>query len=775
MSIKAPPPADEQPNPYLPAGPKPPVFEDFQGINTQTTRAGVSDKQMAWCDGFFPIEPRNLRTLYGIGSALYTAPSLLTIVAYFFYNIGPIAYCAVLQSDGSVINVNVATKAFSTLLLAGTISSPLITNVGFCQYGQQYLIIVVNQTNGYFVWDGMLLYQAGTLGPVATLTNTGSSYKTVPVVQATGGSGSGATFVATIANGEVINVVVTNPGSGYLPGQIVTLKFQGGNSGGSGGSLTANLASTGSGSGATFANPLYVPLGGPAVGFTQLPSGYWTISSVNITNGGSGYSQFTILQVTQTNGNVIQPAVLEPVISGGVIVGVTIVNGGTYVALVNQHPFPLAVSISAADAGAFVVASVTINNGGSGYSPSAIAVCTGGGAPVSQATLQLVLTGGVITGVTIASPGLYGSNTAPTVTVSDAVVNATGTVELMPFGVQGTAVETYAGHAWVVDGPNVVATAPGSVTDFAVSDGGVDFTSNNSNLKVGYTRLLSTNGLLYLIGDSAVDYISGVTTTGTGPVTTTYTYQNVDPEVGSPYPASILTFGNAFLYANSVGVHLCAGGTVTKVSDDLDGSGIPNGLWNSVANFGGNQISSAKANIFGKRVWMALATVLDPISGSQVNKLFMWNGQYWWASAQDVGLTYIAASELNSVLTAYGTDGTHIYPLFQQPSTAFTKTVQSRLWDAPGGYMHVKSATRLFGISQYYSASNPTITVSVDNENGSMASPYSITPSGIGYFVWPPEAVGQTGVLTGLTIKTGAADMSLVSVALADEIVQYRG
>jgi hypothetical protein len=42
-------------------------------------------------------------------------------------------------------------------------------------------------------------------------------------VAASGGSGSGATFVATIANGIVTNVVVTNPGSGYLPARRWTL------------------------------------------------------------------------------------------------------------------------------------------------------------------------------------------------------------------------------------------------------------------------------------------------------------------------------------------------------------------------------------------------------------------------------------------------------------------------------------------------------------------------------------------------------------------------
>jgi hypothetical protein len=760
--FKTPAPAQEQANPYLSEGPKPLTFEDFQGIDTTATRAGVSDKRMAWCDGFFPLAPRNLRTLYGVGSALYTASGVLTISLFAFYNIGATAYCVVFLSDGSIVQVKVSDSTTTQIAPAGTIGNPTITSVGVTQYGQQYLIIVTNQPDGYFIWDGMFFYQSGSVGPAVTLTNTGSAYKTVPLVTATGGSGHGATFVATIANGEVVNVIVTAPGSGYLPGQTVTLVFTGGNSGGSGGSLTAHLSATGGGSGATF-----------TVNFSFFPgSASWSVTSVTVNNGGSGYSQFTTLNLTITSSSTstIQSAVLEPVISSGIITGVSIINSGEY----RKQSGAVTGSLSATDSGTFTVTSVTINNGGSGYSASAQATCTGGGSPVTQAVLQLVLTGGIITGVTVAAGGLYGSNTPPTVTVTDPVTNAAGTVDLMPFGIQGTTVETYQGHVWVANAAVVNATAPGSVTDFATSDGGVSFESSNSNLKIGYTRLLSTNGFLYLIGDSAVDYISGVTTLGTPP-TTTYTYQNVDPEIGTPYPASVLTFGNAFLYANSVGVHICVGATVQKVSDDLDGAGIQNGLWNSVANFGGNQISSAKANIFNKRVWMTLVTVLDPISAAQVNKLFMWNGKYWWAAMQDVTLTYIATSEINSVLTAYGTDGTHIYPLFQSPSTGLTKTAQSRLWDGPGGITHVKASTRLFGLTNYYSSSSPTVTVSVDNESGSMTSPYSLTPAGTGNFIWPPEAVGQQGVLTGLTIKTNAADMSLVSVTLLEELVQYRG
>ena len=47
--------APEQ-TPYLPKGPPDPLlFEVFDGINTQTSRPGVDDKQAFWMDGWMPI------------------------------------------------------------------------------------------------------------------------------------------------------------------------------------------------------------------------------------------------------------------------------------------------------------------------------------------------------------------------------------------------------------------------------------------------------------------------------------------------------------------------------------------------------------------------------------------------------------------------------------------------------------------------------------------------------------------------------------------------
>jgi hypothetical protein len=767
VTLQSPPKAEEpQTNPFAPPLPEPQIMEQFAGVNTSTTRAGVPDAMCSWIDGFMPIAPRNLRTLPGVGPQLVGAFSGgRTIVFFGFYNLGATPYALYFLSDGSVQSVNTSGTPITTQILPpATIATPSITGVGFAQWGQQYLLIVANQTNGYWIWDGTNLYEAGSLSPIVTLTNPGSGYQTIPSVTASGGSGMGAVFAAQIANGVVTGVSLLNPGTGYLAGQTVSLVFVGGNAAGSGASLTAVMShATGS-------------MGSIGIVFTQdLPASLWFISSASVINAGSGYSPFAVANVSGgTPTTPPNPAQIAITVANGTISGVDIVFNGLY-----KSATPPTVSVT--DVGDYYVSGVSIVARGAGYSPTASITSVGGGATiVQQAAFSPLLTNGSISSVLITNAGLYGSNVAPTLAVVDTLVNAAGTVTLAPFGISGTTIETYQGRAWIANGPTIYFAAPGSFTDFATSDGGGNFTSGDNFLRVKYVRLVNTNGFLYLIADSSMNYISGVTTSGVPP-TTTFTNQNADPEIGTPYPASVLCRGRDIVLANSVGVHISRGAALDKVSEALDG------VWDSVPSFGSlTQLSAAKATVFSKRIWMVLAQIVDPVAGTTQNKLLVWNGKEWYATVQDFGpLTFIATQEINSVLTAWGTDGTVIKPLFQTPSISFQKTVQSRYWDAPGGYQFSKASSRFWSVWDYNVTGSLNMVVSIDavgikGTDGTTftgSATYTIpSPSGTGYFVTPPEAVGQQGVLTGMTIQTNEADVSLVSAMLQnDPRISYRG
>ena len=151
MAINSQPPATPKDNPYLPPIPPPLVFEGFDGIDTATTRPGVADTKMWWCDGFMPLEARKLRTMYGLSSSVFTAAGGLTIVCYAFANIGSTPLCIIFMSNGSIYQLNTSTLSSSLIAAAGTITNPSQFNIGMSQYGNQYIIIVAKQTNGYFV------------------------------------------------------------------------------------------------------------------------------------------------------------------------------------------------------------------------------------------------------------------------------------------------------------------------------------------------------------------------------------------------------------------------------------------------------------------------------------------------------------------------------------------------------------------------------------------------------------------------------------------------
>lgn len=773
--------------------PAPLLFEKFGGVNTATTRPGVPDEMAYWLDGFMPLAERNLRTLYGKGPAIYT-PNGRTIVCFYFYNLGSTPYLVAFLSNGSVVQVNTLTGAV-TGLAPQLITNPSITNLGISQWGSQYLLIVANQTNGYWVWDGTALYGAGTLAPGVTLTNVGSGYFQPPQVSVSGGHGTGTNLVATVANGVVTGVTIISPGVGYLASDTPTLVFSGGNTSGSGASLSAYMGTAPGGSGATFTLTW------------NLVSGFFYQPVITLTGGGVNYSPPPILYGTWSAnpagtfwlsssppsfafGEAAGAITSISLIAGSSNPNVYFNNGGT-----GQFP-----TLSIVDPGYNFVGAVGINNGGANYGPSA-AITASGGAAFQTATFTPVLSSGVIVGVNIISAGIYQSGTPPTLTVTDTAVTAAGTVTLMPFGIQGTAVETYQGHVWVFNGSTFNFTAPGSVSNFATSAGGGSQQSNNSYLKVGYKQAVATNGFMFLIADTSMDYISGVQTAVGPPPTTSYTDNNSDPEQGTPYPASVTTLGTDIVLANSTGIFVSSGGAFQKKSTPLDGvfNTVPTTNFNSNP-FNGFQISSAKATIFGKRVWMCLVPIMDPVSGMQVNKIMMWlGGSIWFTSQQDVALTFIQGQEFNSVYTAYGTDGASIYPLFQSPSTGFTKTAQSRLWDAPAGYDHTKASVNLFAIAQFYGTRNLSYTVSVDNETGESnvytGNAATVTwtnslgatvlwtnsvPETVPWFsssalsILPPQSVGQYGVLTGMTVTTQCDDMALISAMLQDTVVAYR-
>lgn len=691
-------PAAPQKTPGVPENTTLLTLEGFAGLNTKASRPAIEDQQTSWCDNWMPLGPNNLRTLYDVGGALYTAASGVSITSFYFGNIGDQQHMYVFQSDGSVVQIHPDTGlVHGNVLNPGGIASP--TNArGVAQWGSKYAIITAPQNNGYFLFDDVNTYHAGTLGPEVTLTNSGLDYTSQPTMTPIGGTGAGATFSAQLqSSGSISRITVTNPGHSYSATDFVTIAFAGG------GSYTTAVATAAVSGGA--------------------------IEAITMTTDGTGY----------TAGSVTVK------IMGGGGVGATAI-----------------VQTSAITAGGAITA-VVVTASGQGYTSSPTVVFTDPNNPVAQAT-----------------------------------------VNIMPFGIQGTAVETYQSRVWVTNGAAPTSpppknltqfTAPNNPQDFNATDGGGQFTANDSFVRVGYHGLKQSNGFLYLVGDSSINYIAGVQTAGTPPLTT-FSNQNVDPQIGTPWPDTLQVYSRALVFANTFGVFAMYGGAVQKVSTPIDNLYTSVPITDTVPSFNGLIPSAAVAVVFGIHVYMLLLPIIDPTTQQQRNALLMWDGQKWWTAGPSVNLTFINSQEINSLLTAYGTDGRSIYPLFKNPSSAITKTVQSKLWDSPS-YLMVKLARWVTGMFQVSSTSSGSlanglpanISVSVDTEFGTGATVnetslfsviwlnnlggavtwyatgnVKVTWLAGGFVVFGPDIVNTSGRIMGMTAATTAPDITLISL-----------
>src|SRR5271166_3687342 len=737
--------------PGIPSNFLPIIFEQFSTLNTKPERPGIASEEMFWCDGFMPLGPNNLRVLPGIGAPIYgPIPANLTIVWFGFGNIADTPYCIVVLSDGSMKAINLVTTAVTAVLNPGGIASPGSV-LGFTQWGSQYLLFSKDQPNGYWIWDAVNTYESGTFSPEIMLTNAGESYTSPPTVTVrTTGSGTGVTLNAQVNAGSVTQVLVTNPGSGFANGDFTNLAFTGGGSDNqalahatlsAGGGVTAVVV-TNPGSGYTF-NTVITVTGGSGSGATfiaNIVNG--GISSVTVINPGSGYT------------SPPSPLATDP----GYGSGANHIAGGTGAA-------------GYATVGSNGLASITVDSGGSGYTSVPVVSIIGAG---QNAAAVAAVTAGGVASITVTNPG--SGYTVALIDINGGNNAANGTALIMPFGLSGTALETYVNRVWLTNGAAAATFPPKnrtifsdaeSVVNFDPSLGGGAFKSNDSFLRVGYHALRQTNGFLYLIGDSSLNSISGVqsSSSGTPPMTvTTFNNQNADPQIGSPWPSSPQQFKRNIMLANTLGIHISYGGAVEKLSDALDGfyASSPQ-IFAEGANF-----SSAVAQIFGRYVYMLLLPVVDLITSQTVNKLLMTDGKRWWTSQQDVPLIYIAGQELNSVLTAYGTDGRSIWPLFSQPSAAFTKTVQSKLWATPG-YFTTKTALAALGMVKWYAVDQP-LTFSADNETPSSATISIPPPPQPGLQVFGPVPIGQAGRLTGITLQTTASNAAILSLMLSEKV-----
>ena len=756
------------------------LFQDYSGgVNTLVGRTAIHDNQTAWCDGWYPLAPDCLRTMPDIGPALYTAPTGLTIVWFGWENIFTYFFCIVLLSDGSVVAIRKDTGVVTPLLPAGTITNSGVSARAFRinQWSNLYVLMVSAQDNGYWIWDMVNVYTAGTVGPVVTITDPGRDPSLSQLVQIGLPTVGGLQAVAngTVqfdSKGNVVGVTITGlvgPPISQVQAPLLMVAF------GPGG-------------------------GGYSTAFGSVGVANGVITAATLTNGGAGYTSIPTINVSDPTGT--GAVIIVTSASGGILTGLKVVSGGA------NYTAPVVTFTGGG--GSNAAAAVTISQGvlsgpvpislGGGYigNPTPYFLsATGAGA---QAT-AVVVNGQVTITITAGGQGY----TSPTYyALADGDGPAAATVQAMPFGVSGTAIEVYKSRVWITNGRAFVAgfgtaqatgrtifSASGSPVNFG-GDGGA-FPATDSFTSIGYMNLKQVNGFLWLIGDNSLNYISNVTTstTGTPPVTTAlFSNINADPQTGSLWPSSVQVMGRRLVYANGYGIFVSDGGAATKVSEALDGiyytrpDAVPQIL---------SDWPAAVSDIYGRRTYCLLYPIVDPITNNPVNIILCWDGRRCFTTRQRVPLIFIATLSAASQETAWGTDGTSIYQLFFATSNNFTKTLQSKLYANPA-YWVTKVENELHGVFTVNLADGQPLNVTIDTEAGQGTGNASValSPTALavfvnnsgqpvqfvnnnnavvsfgakGYSVFGPVPVANWGRLVGLTITTTAADIVLNSMMI---------
>ena len=617
---------------------------------------------------------------------------------------------------------------------------------------------------------------------VITMTNNGSGYTTPPTVTFTGGGGTGATGIAVLSSNTVASVTITDPGTGYT--SLPTIGFVGG-----GGTLAAGTASlyvvgatvTAPGTGYT-ADPTVSFSGGggsAAAGSAFLSS--VGLASVSVVYGGTGFFIVPLLSVVGGNGT---GAILTAVLTPTSVASVNVQAGGT--GFFNPPTIAL-MSTTGVGSGATATAvlqegsivQINVTNAGSGYDSPPIVQIT----PNSSDTLATgaaaiaILVPTSIASVIVTSSGQNYTQT-PAVVVQPGANNAAyANIELMPFGISGAAIESYQNRVWLehpfqqtghnTTGDVVLVSAPGSTVDFATSDGGLIYTSNSPVLRSAYTGIKVVGDFLYLIGDSSVDVVSNVQTSG-NPLLTTFNENNTDPQTGTPWRNTVQDYSRTALFANGLGVYGLYGGAVTKISEKLDEL-FENALFPPTVP--AITPCAAIAEIHEKKVYLLLMTVIDPFTELPRNIMASWDEKEWFVTSQSNMPIFIGTQFVDSVPTAWGTDGKSIYPLLDVPSTKIQKILSTKLYGA-NSFPAVKLAMSLHLMAQDMSANSAGVsfqTGTLDTENTLyplLALPLNFG-SGLSSTPILSAYTGDIyGCFLGLTVSSTSPDFTLQHLAI---------
>ena len=696
------------------------VFEQFEKMNTQSIRQALSEKELAWLENLQPIAGNNLTTVPGPLPSLTSIAS--TILSQFFASLNGIDYIVSFGTDGSGWATDIATAVSTNFAPAGTFTNPDAT------VWLSSVLLINDIKSGYSAWNGTVFVRAGGVSPVISITNGGTGYTSVPTVTISGGSGSGATAVATIGTPAVVAVNVAAGGSQYGPAPGVV--FAGG--GGTGAAATANIDPRG------------------LTTLTLLTQGSYNAASIVTISFSGGGGAGAAAVVTSYNGGL-----------GSAVIGVAsiaITNPGSNYTSAPTVIFSSGGTITTATASCTVgngrILSITVTSGGGGYTSAPTVSFTGGGSG-SGGAANAVIGGSSVLTITLTNPGAgYLASDVLTVAITGGGGSgATATARVWPFATTGTTLAIFQGRVWLGGGRLVQYTGTLGYDDFNVANAAGAFTISDTDLVHAVTALRNYNNYLFIMGDQSVKQIGNITVSGS---TTLFQLLTLSSDQGTIYPRSCGSFNRLFLFCNTNGVYAVFGSSVQKVSDDMDG------IFRLI-DFSQSPVAAlVDINNIHHIAW--LVRYKDPLSTTR-SILLTFTGKKWFVISQGDSLVAMAtASTLASGKTfTFASSGQDITNICANPLQPVTFKMQTALTHHGNAVQRKRTQRGGWAIS---GSAASTVNVSMDSDEGTQVAPQNIFAKFFAYLFGnnPANVSGRylgmtiTGTQAGLTVTNSTIE-----------------